>query len=173
MDYLNKTFRSPANSKAFRDHWDDVFRTQVPDPTGSRRPAAYALNAGVCGRCGQVVRSLYRHDFRSCGCGAVYVDGGACYVSHGGAVVEDLSRGPQAGDRFVVVGTISTRGGLYAAGDVLELLCRTDEDPYRTGSRDNWVVGCRHYPEGSVWSSFERVLLEGLAYLVWVDRPYV
>lgn len=39
-------------------------------------------NSAHCGRCGQSVESTYTHDFKSCECGNVSVDGGFSYVRH-------------------------------------------------------------------------------------------
>lgn len=36
-------------------------------------------NAIRCKKCGDVIESKYRHDFRMCSCGAVAVDGGHDY----------------------------------------------------------------------------------------------
>lgn len=36
-----------------------------------------------CKRCGDVIQSLSRHDFRSCKCGSVFVDGGSDYLRYG------------------------------------------------------------------------------------------
>jgi tRNA(Ile2) C34 agmatinyltransferase TiaS len=36
-------------------------------------------NEATCGRCGETVRSRNRHDFRTCSCGDVSVDGGSFY----------------------------------------------------------------------------------------------
>jgi len=36
-------------------------------------------NRARCRRCDGVVESLHRHDFRSCPCGAIAVDGGRDY----------------------------------------------------------------------------------------------
>ena len=46
-----------------------------------------------CTRCGDVLKSEHRHDFRSCGCGAVAVDGGQSYLRRCGAPadIEELS----------------------------------------------------------------------------------
>lgn len=38
------------------------------------------LNAVICVKCGDLVRSTHRHDFRPCTCGAIYVDGGLDYL---------------------------------------------------------------------------------------------
>jgi hypothetical protein len=37
-------------------------------------------NAARCLQCGEVVRSRNRHDFRSCSCGTLTVDGGSWYA---------------------------------------------------------------------------------------------
>lgn len=36
-------------------------------------------NAGKCAKCGDVIESKHRHDFRSCSCGAIFIDGGLDY----------------------------------------------------------------------------------------------
>ena len=41
-------------------------------------------NAAKCRLCGDIVESKHRHDFRSCKCGEIFVDGGLDY-SRGGA----------------------------------------------------------------------------------------
>ena len=40
-------------------------------------------NAAQCARCGTVIESRHRHDFVSCPCGAIFVDGGRDYIRHG------------------------------------------------------------------------------------------
>lgn len=37
-------------------------------------------NAAECRRCGDVIESKHRHDFVSCSCGAISVDGGRSYL---------------------------------------------------------------------------------------------
>lgn len=46
-----------------------------------------------CKKCGQTIESKYRHDFVSCDCGAIFVDGGLDYMRYGGdeSSFEDLS----------------------------------------------------------------------------------
>ena len=41
-------------------------------------------NAIKCLKCGDIVESKHRHDFRMCSCGAVFIDGGHDYVRCGG-----------------------------------------------------------------------------------------
>lgn len=36
-----------------------------------------------CLECGDVIESLYRHDFRKCDCGACFLDGGDVYLRYG------------------------------------------------------------------------------------------
>ena len=36
-----------------------------------------------CNHCGDVIESEYRHDFKYCKCGRVYVDGGHSYLRRG------------------------------------------------------------------------------------------
>ena len=42
------------------------------------------LNCARCLRCGDILLSEFRHDFQSCTCGAIYIDGGDDYVRRGG-----------------------------------------------------------------------------------------
>lgn len=37
-------------------------------------------NAATCGACGDYIRSRNRHDFATCSCGALSVDGGSWYA---------------------------------------------------------------------------------------------
>ena len=38
------------------------------------------VNKIKCKKCGDVIESTYRHDFKFCKCGAVAVDGGKAYL---------------------------------------------------------------------------------------------
>ena len=52
------------------------------------------VNAAKCLKCDTVIQSFTRHDFRTCTCGNVFVDGGTDYIRHGYMDVnfyEDLS----------------------------------------------------------------------------------
>lgn len=40
-------------------------------------------NAAKCGKCGDEVESKHRHDFVSCKCGGIFVDGGKNYLRRG------------------------------------------------------------------------------------------
>lgn len=54
-----------------------------------------ALDAGPfieCAKCGDHIRSMNRHDFRSCKCGETFVDGGSDYLRCGGHAVMDGER---------------------------------------------------------------------------------
>ena len=41
-------------------------------------------NAAQCAACQDVIESTHRHDFRSCSCQAIFVDGGKEYLRRGG-----------------------------------------------------------------------------------------
>jgi hypothetical protein len=41
-------------------------------------------NRARCKKCKDVIHSKYRHDFVSCKCGAIFVDGGNDYFRYGG-----------------------------------------------------------------------------------------
>ena len=40
-------------------------------------------NAARCRACDTVIESKYRHDFKSCRCTAIFVDGGTAFLRHG------------------------------------------------------------------------------------------
>lgn len=41
-------------------------------------------NAACCRKCNTIIESTHRHDFVSCKCGAIFVDGGLEYLRRGG-----------------------------------------------------------------------------------------
>lgn len=43
-------------------------------------------NAVKCGKCDDIIESVHRHDFRSCKCGAIAVDGGKEYLRRVGDI---------------------------------------------------------------------------------------
>lgn len=64
----------------------DVFGTNVLDPDDyilNRDGKALVRNAATCLKCFHTVESTFRHDFRHCHCGNVFVDGGLSYIRHG------------------------------------------------------------------------------------------
>ena len=40
-------------------------------------------NRAKCKKCEKVIESLHRHDFKTCKCGAIFVDGGKDYARRG------------------------------------------------------------------------------------------
>lgn len=48
------------------------------------------VDAIECPNCGCIVYSRARHDFRSCGCGNCFVDGGPVYTRVGGAEIHSI-----------------------------------------------------------------------------------
>lgn len=49
-------------------------------------------NAAKCKKCNDIIESKHRHDFKSCLCGSIFVDGGLDYIRRGGDLkdIEDL-----------------------------------------------------------------------------------
>ena len=45
---------------------------------------AILKNKAQCVKCEDIIESTYRHDFKSCKCGAIFVDGGREYLRRGG-----------------------------------------------------------------------------------------
>ena len=62
------------------------------------------INAAVCLKCKDYIRSLNRHDYRSCKCGAIAVDGGSWYCKRTGNpedmidVIEEYGENKYYGD---------------------------------------------------------------------------
>lgn len=57
--------------------------TDITTPEAERRKLDVGdiwINAAECKKCGDIVRSRNRHDFRSCKCGSIIVDGGSWYA---------------------------------------------------------------------------------------------
>lgn len=48
------------------------------------------MNSAKCKKCGEVITSNNRHDFKYCKCGAIFVDGGSWYGRRGGADLGDI-----------------------------------------------------------------------------------
>jgi predicted phosphodiesterase len=46
-------------------------------------------NAAQCVKCGDIIESNHKHDFVSCSCDAIFVDGGMDYIRIGGNL-EDI-----------------------------------------------------------------------------------
>lgn len=47
-------------------------------------------NKAKCTRCGDVIESKHRHDWVSCKCGAIFVDGGKDYLRRGFEKLSDI-----------------------------------------------------------------------------------
>lgn len=47
-------------------------------------------NKARCRLCGDVIESKNRHDWQTCSCGAIFVDGGHEYLRRGAKKFEDL-----------------------------------------------------------------------------------
>ena len=45
-------------------------------------------NSAICLKCNEEIESKHRHDFVSCGCGSIFVDGGRDYLRRGGELAK-------------------------------------------------------------------------------------
>lgn len=59
------------------DEFPEDFRERYP------RKDIIVINAVRCTVCGDLIASRHRHDFKSCKCGATFVDGGRDYCRYG------------------------------------------------------------------------------------------
>ena len=60
--------------------------TVIPDPDDyyfNKRGSAIISNSAKCKDCGEEIFSIYRHDYQTCLCGNISVDGGRDYIRHG------------------------------------------------------------------------------------------
>ena len=53
--------------------------------------SAIIFNKAKCLICRQVIRSTHRHEFKTCKCGSLSVDGGTDYLRRVGGPFEELS----------------------------------------------------------------------------------
>lgn len=58
-----------------------------------RKKQKIIKNAAKCLKCGDIIESTHRHDFKFCSCGSIFVDGGKEYLRRGGELndIEDMS----------------------------------------------------------------------------------
>lgn len=63
VDYHNWTYRGTPKQKRDQLNIGNIY-----------------VNAAICNSCGYFIRSRNRHDFVSCKCGSVAVDGGSAYI---------------------------------------------------------------------------------------------
>lgn len=61
------------------------------------------VNAVKCSSCGDTIYSRARHDYRSCSCDSIFIDGGFDYVRLGGVAVSEL----------IQIEVDATKGELY------------------------------------------------------------
>lgn len=63
-----------------RDYLNFVSRSSTPAQRAKFNVGDIFINAAVCKKCGDYIRSKHRHDFKFCSCGSVAVDGGSHYA---------------------------------------------------------------------------------------------
>lgn len=65
---MNKLPEQPDFDRVFQEAREALKRVKI------------IKNSAKCLRCGDEIESCHRHDFRSCSCGSVSVDGGKDYL---------------------------------------------------------------------------------------------
>ncbi len=69
-----------------------------------RIPGPIIKNAAECGNCHEVIESTHRHDYVSCGCGGISVDGGKDYFRRawrdGVEIIDRSENGPDEWDEI-------------------------------------------------------------------------
>ena len=56
-------------------------------------------NRAQCKECGDIIESTYRHDFVTCSCGAISVDGGKDYLRRVGDMSKIIEKSEFKNDR--------------------------------------------------------------------------
>lgn len=88
--------RLQEQTKIAQEEVDRVLNPLIQEPAPPPAPQKRAVvvkNAARCKKCGDHIESKHCHDWVSCSCGAIFVDGGLDYLRHGGDLdaIEDLS----------------------------------------------------------------------------------
>lgn len=63
------------SSEDYRNNYDKIFRKEKP-----KSKPIIVSNKVQCKQCGDIIESKHRHDFVSCSCGKVMIDGGREYM---------------------------------------------------------------------------------------------
>lgn len=58
-------------------------------------------NAVRCNRCGDIIESTHRHDFKTCSCGCVSVDGGLDYIRRSSRSRDDFTELSEFGEEII------------------------------------------------------------------------
>lgn len=48
------------------------------------------VNSAACKLCGEIIESKHRHDFVSCMCGEIFIDGGPEYLRRGARNLDNI-----------------------------------------------------------------------------------
>lgn len=62
------------SSEAYREGWDNIFKKKEP------KKQILLLNQAQCNNCFDIITSKHRHDYVTCSCGNLSVDGGLDYT---------------------------------------------------------------------------------------------
>jgi len=73
------------------DYHDFSYRGSSKEHRNKLNIGDIYLNAATCHKCNYFIRSRNRHDFVTCSCGNISVDGGSAYIKRVGVAVTDAS----------------------------------------------------------------------------------
>ncbi len=101
------------------------------------------VNRARCVRCNTVIESTYRHDFVTCACGAIAVDGGRAYLRRVGdpLLIVEMSEHRKPTEReYQIMASQEDRLGFYASyADYAERMRKGEERIHcLTCLRDHW-----------------------------------
>ena len=90
--------QEPTNKSRFQMRWkedgsgmESYDTSKEPAPTSEAEPQKLTRNAVRCLRCNDQIESKHRHDFVTCSCGNISVDGGLAYQRLAGKALDDGS----------------------------------------------------------------------------------
>lgn len=75
-----KTFQNEAYIVPETDTLNYVTKSSTQEQRAKLDIGGIFINAAVCLKCSEYIRSKHRHDFKFCKCGAVGIDGGSWYA---------------------------------------------------------------------------------------------
>ncbi len=97
------------------------------------------LNRGKCNKCDDVITSYHIHDYVTCKCGAIAVDGGTEYLKRTGEISDLTELSIDTSSPFKIIRDNYHRGGRGKNGDE-----QLKWVPMSKMS-DNWLLACIKY----------------------------
>lgn len=108
-----------GNQEAYAEGYDRIFGKKKEEPEKGYSKPIILSNKIQCNKCKDIIESKHRHDFVTCSCGAVSVDGGKDYLRRLGTDYSDLSEitSKEEEDYFESIRNSFTWGSYGPKGD--------------------------------------------------------